>query len=201
MPDRPPRPEAEPAAPPSADAAALAQLLAAQRDGLPYAPGPLPGPTLGGIPVGLLAGAARAAQQVQVWQGQFPPPEAIEKYEVVLPGSFDRMIRMAERLQEAQIEETRQAQRFARDDIRRGHWLGFAATMAAILGAIVCVAVAGMTHQSGILWVAGALVGVPVMAVAKSLVETARTPSARELMQATGTAPGEGSRGTPADPG
>ena len=36
--------------------------------------------------------------EVQVWQGQFPPPDAVEKYEAVLPGAFDRIVAMAERL-------------------------------------------------------------------------------------------------------
>jgi uncharacterized membrane protein len=153
---------------------------------------------IGGVPAGLMGPHGQPTQQFQLWQGQFPPPEAVGKYEAVLPGSFDRMIRMAERLQEAQIEETRRAQDYARDDTRRGHWLGFAATIAAIVGAIVCVIVAGLTHLPAMLWVAGALVGVPVMAVAKSLVETARTPSAADLMRAAGNEPTAGATMAPA---
>ncbi|HUC12454.1 MAG TPA: DUF2335 domain-containing protein, partial [Stellaceae bacterium] len=39
-----------------------------------------------------------AQQSVRLWQAPYPPPEAIERYEKVLPGSFDRMIKMAEGL-------------------------------------------------------------------------------------------------------
>ena len=46
------------------------------------------------MPAGQLS---QVQQTVQLWQGQYPPPEAIEHYEKVLPGSFDRMIAMAER--------------------------------------------------------------------------------------------------------
>ena len=184
-----------------AGVAALAQLLALQRAGQPYAPLPLFGIT---GPVGSVAGPAgtpvQHTQQLQVWQGQFPPPDAVQKYEAVLPGSFDRIIRMAERLQEAQIDETKRAQDYTRDDARRGHWLGFGATIAAILAAVVCAAIAAVTHVPGLLWVAGALVGVPVMAVAKSLVETARVPSPTDLLRAV-EQPAQSTTSPPSPPG
>lgn len=34
-------------------------------------------------------------QQVQQWQYPYPPPEDIKEYEAVLPGAFDRMMKMA----------------------------------------------------------------------------------------------------------
>lgn len=160
--------------------ALLAQLLA-QRGGLPYAGGPIMG-----MPLPMVIPQAPTAQaQVQLWQGQFPPPDAVKQYEQVLPGSFNRMIAMAERLQEAQIEEVRRAQDYTANDSRRGHWLGFSATFLAIVGAIGCTVVAAITGTTGPYIVAAALVSVPVMAVAKSLIESAKTPSARDIMKAT----------------
>jgi uncharacterized membrane protein len=130
-----------------------------------------------GLPIGLPAMIGQ--QSVQVWQGQFPPPEAVEKYEGVLPGSFDRMIKMAENLQAAQIEETRRAQEYTRDDSRRGHWLAFAAVALATVGAVV-------TATIGQPWVAAALVGIPVMGVAKALVDSVKRPSPADIVRAVG---------------
>jgi hypothetical protein len=108
MSDRPPTdtpvPASEPAAstPPSPETAApvtipaalLAQLLAGPVP-LPYGTAP-PGTPLalpGGMPVLL---GQQAQISTQIWQGQFPSPASVEHYENVLPGSFDRIIKMAE---------------------------------------------------------------------------------------------------------
>jgi uncharacterized membrane protein len=107
---------------------------------------------------------SQTQQTVQLWQGQYPPPEAIEHYEKVLPGSFDRMIAMAERLQAAQIDESRRAHDHTHADNRRGQWLGFSAAVSAMLCALAALALNNP-------WVAAAFISVPVMGVAKVLVE------------------------------
>jgi uncharacterized membrane protein len=109
------------------------------------------------------------AQSVQLWQGQFPPPEAIERYEKVLPGAFDRIIAMAERLQAAQIDEGRHLRDFIRIENRRGQWFGFAV----IFFALGCAVVALMLHYP---WVSPAFLSVPVMAAAKALIDSAKAP-------------------------
>lgn len=114
-------------------------------------------------------------QTVQLWQGQYPPPEAIEHYEKVLPGSFDRMIAMAERLQAAQIEEARRAYDYTHSDNRRGHWLGFSAAVIAMFCAIAALAF----NDS---WVAVAFISVPVMGVARALIESAKKSSPTDLL-------------------
>ena len=116
-------------------------------------------------------------QQLQVWQGQYPPPDAIERYEAVLPGAFDRMIRMAEGTQSAQIRVVEDGLKATARDVARGHWLGFITSLAAMCGAIGSV----LLHQP---WVAGAFLSVPVMAVARALVESAKPkPSAVQPTQ------------------
>ena len=159
-----------------------AHVLALQRGTLPYA-GPMIGPVL---PSGIIPSTQMQHAQVQVWQGQFPPPEAVEKYEAILPGAFDRIIAMAERLQAAQIEETTRAQNYTRDDSRRGHWLGFSATALATIGAAVCTIVAAIMGATGAYFVGAALVSVPVMAVARALVESSKAPSATGLLSVAG---------------
>src|SRR6516164_4459803 len=45
-------------------------------------------------------------QQSLHWQGPYPSPDAVERYERVQPGTFDRLIKMAEQLQAAQIQQS-----------------------------------------------------------------------------------------------
>jgi uncharacterized membrane protein len=49
------------------------------------------------------------AAQVQLWQGQFPPPDALERYEKLLPGAFNRMMVMAETAQTNQAADIKRA--------------------------------------------------------------------------------------------
>ncbi len=105
--------------------------------------------------------------QVQVWDGQFPPPDAIERYEQILPGAFDRIISMAERAQDRQFEENRHVQGLIAEETRRGQYLGTVVTLVALAGGIYCASI-----RQGV--VASVLVGVPVLSVAKALFESAR---------------------------
>lgn len=178
MSDPPSPPEPDKAHAPPSDGPALAQLspqqiaqlAAASQQGLfPYA-SPPPGMALAGF-----GGPQPQAQQtVQIWQGQFPPPEAIERYERVQAGSFDRILTMAERLQAAQLEQAKRAHDYTQADMRRGQWLGFSATVLSMIGAFACSVVGAEWGVSGAFLVAGALVSVPVMAVAKALVDSSR---------------------------
>lgn len=101
------------------------------------------------------------------WQGHYPPPDAAERFERLAPGAFDRMLSMAERAQEAQLASLADVNRNIREDARRGALLGTAVTLASMLGAGVCACI-------GQPWVAGAFLGVPVLSVARSLIETTR---------------------------
>jgi uncharacterized membrane protein len=171
----------------------LAQAVAAQlmgggmpRAGFPFGPVfPMPGQ----LPIPI------AQQTVQLWQGQYPPPEAIEHYERVSPGAFNRMIKMAEELQAAQIAESTRAHGYAHSDSRRGHWLGFLTAIGAMLSALASL-------WFGYPVVAGAFISVPVMGVAKALIESAKTPSPSNLIAAANRV-ADASRapaGTPAAP-
>jgi uncharacterized membrane protein len=188
QPPKTPEPEASPpsdeasapaqsAAVPPAAAAVLAQLAAATaRIGAPYVP-PIAGP---GIQL-TLPGIIQQAH----WQGPYPPPEAVERYEKILPGALDRMIAMAERLQAAQIDETRRVHEFTQRDSRRGHWLGWSTTAFAMCCAIGCL-------YFGSQVVAIAFLSVPVMAVAKALVESVKSQSPADIIKAAAQAPPSG---------
>jgi uncharacterized membrane protein len=107
--------------------------------------------------------------QLQAQHPLFPPPEAIKAYEAILPGAFDRIIKMAEKAQSDQTETVRDVNLATRQDVRRGQWLGAAVSFAALVGAAYCV-------YAGQATVACFFIGVPVMAVAKALVDSARAP-------------------------
>jgi uncharacterized membrane protein len=143
------------------------QTLFAQAGVPPYA---LPG---GGaaFPAAMLLAAAQ-----QTWTGPYPPPEAAERFEKLLPGSFNRILTMAEQTQAAQIRINEKAQGYLRDDTRRGHWLGWTSTVLAMIGAAVCA----LVHEP---WVAGLFLSVPVLAVGQALVETTKAPKPTEALK------------------
>lgn len=158
----------------------LASLLAAQQNNLPYLGGPIMMPPF--LPHGSSSRGMQVQIQAQVWQGQFPPPDVIEKYEKILPGSFDRIIQMAEKLQNAQIEETKRAQDYTQKDASRGQRLGFWSIIAAIIGATICVLYGSYTHTTGAFAVAAAMIGLPLMGAVKALIDSAKTPSAKDFV-------------------
>ena len=109
-------------------------------------------------------------QEAQHWTGPYPPPEAVERYERVLRGSFNRLVTMAEQLQAQQISQAYLVLRNTQRDNRRGHWLGFLTTILAMVCALGCLF---LEYP----WVALAFVSIPVMAVAKALVKLAKAPT------------------------
>ena len=165
--------EASPAAPPSVPAPQVIMLPVGQA-GLPGQMSFPPGigmAGVGGVPGQLVLGI----QQQSSWQGPYPPPEAAERFEILHPGAFGRILTMAEREQTARIESVNQAQRFQSSDVGRGQWLGAAVSVLALGAAIVCA-------RLGYPWLGGACVGVPVLAVALALVQSARQPSGNQTI-------------------
>lgn len=125
---------------------------------------------------------AAMIQQGQHWQAPYPPPEAVERYEKVLPGTLNRLITMAEQLQAAQIEQSARSLEYTHSDSKRGHWLGFVTTGIAMIAALTA-AWLGQTV------VACVFLSVPVMAVAKALIEISKAPSSTELAKAVTSQP------------
>ena len=77
---------------------------------------------------------------------------------------------MAEQLQAQQISQAYFVLRNTQRDNRRGQWLGFLTTILAMVCALGCLF---LDYP----WVALAFVSIPVMAVAKALVESAKAPT------------------------
>jgi uncharacterized membrane protein len=73
----------------------------------------------------------RTARQELVgarWQGPIPPPALIQQYDQVVENGAERIMRMAENAQAAEIEMGRA---WVAEN-RRGQWLGAAVSMAAL---------------------------------------------------------------------
>lgn len=92
------------------------------------------------------------------------------------------MVAMAERLQAAQIEESRRAHDRTQADNRRGQWLGFFA-------AVIAMGCALETLVFNYPWVAVAFIGVPAMGGARALIESARKSSPADLLAAAANQP------------
>jgi uncharacterized membrane protein len=106
----------------------------------------------------------------------FPPPEAVKAYEQILPGSFDRILKMAEKAQQDHSDTVRSAQKAISRDNSRGHWLGWLVSVIAMGCALYC-AIAGLSG------VAIIFLGVPVMGVGKALIDSVRAPPKPEQRQ------------------
>jgi uncharacterized membrane protein len=117
-----------------------------------------------------------------MWQAPFPPPQAVCEYEQILPGTWNRLLGMAEKAQAAQILTIRNAQEYYRRDTKRGQVLGIVAMLAAMGCAIYCVSM----KQP---WVAVAFLSVTVMAVARSLIEAAQNQTSMQASSQPASVP------------
>jgi uncharacterized membrane protein len=103
-------------------------------------------------------------QATTQWSGPLPPPEALQKFEAVIPGGAERILAMAELEQKHRVGREGVALNAMIADTRRGQWLGGAVAIAAIAGAVG-------TAYAGVYWVVPAsLVSVPVMAMIRALI-------------------------------
>jgi uncharacterized membrane protein len=136
------------------------------------------------IPAALLGQLPKSAMKIQAqfWQGQLPPPDAMEHYEKVLPGSFDRILKMAERQQIGQIDNINLAQSYASRDVRRGHYLGFS------LSALAMLAAAWFVHEHQP-YIAALCLGVPVLSVARAFIDGAQPKQKKPEAKSASNAP------------
>lgn len=105
----------------------------------------------------------RVTQQVQ-WTGPLPPPDALDKFNQIIPNGADRILKMAESEQAHRIEYEKAGVLATAREARRGQYLGAAISLAAIVAAAVS---AGM----GAHWaVSVAFVGVPVLGLVRAIV-------------------------------
>jgi uncharacterized membrane protein len=111
---------------------------------------------------------AQVQQQIltisaQQWSGPLPPPEALEKYDKVIPGSAARLLQLTEKEQVHRHTMDQNVLATKAGDVKRGQYLGFLIGGAAVVGAIAVASFAP--------WVSVALVGVPVASIVNAIVK------------------------------
>lgn len=99
--------------------------------------------------------------ELQMWMAPFPPPHVVVEYERVLPGTWDRMLTMAEEAQKADILSADNKGKYIQRGFSRGQAFGFLALLMAMGSALYCARL----NQP---WVAGAFLSMTVMAAATS---------------------------------
>jgi uncharacterized membrane protein len=104
--------------------------------------------------------------------GPYPPPALVKEYQALMPGFLERVVAIAEKAQADQTLTVLKVQDLEAEDRRRVHWLAFAMSIAAVTAAVVC---AYFKQQV----VATALVGLPVFAVIKALIDSLRSKPAQ----------------------
>jgi uncharacterized membrane protein len=93
------------------------------------------------------------------FSGPLPAPEDFAKYEENLPGSAERILRMAEKQQEHRIESESKIIGYKTSVGKRGQWLGF-------ILVILCIAASVMLGLFGHDWLAGCIGVTTVLGVA-----------------------------------
>src|SRR5688572_27589297 len=94
----------------------------------------------------------------QQWTGPLPPPGALDQFNQIIPNGAERIMRMVEQEQAHRIKHDESTLEAAVRDKKRGHWIGGAISLAAIIGAVYTAYIGA--HPS----VSAALVGVPLFA-------------------------------------
>lgn len=84
------------------------------------------------------------------FSGPIPPPEQFEQYERILPGSADRILKMAEKQQDHRMAIEKEAITKSLNHNRRGQTFGFIA-MLLMLGLSVFFVLNGMKVWAGII--------------------------------------------------
>ena len=104
------------------------------------------------------------------WSGSLPRPEDFAKFGEIIPDAPERILRMAEKEQEHRISLESQIVPANNQAGRRGQLLGASISVLALVLA-VAAAYIGAPWQVSV-----AIVGVPVLSVARSLVTAFRSP-------------------------
>ena len=108
--------------------------------------------------------------QSQEWQGPLPPPDALARFDQIVPNGAERIFKMVELEQAARIESENAGFHASIRDTKRGQYLGAAISVIAICAAVY-------TAYLGVHWsIPCALVGVPILGIVRAIV----SPNARD---------------------
>ncbi len=96
------------------------------------------GPIVGGSKKQVI-GRVMTIIESEIFSGPLPHPRHLHAYEAICPGAADRLLKMAEAQQAADIAFDRAEQESDHADLKRGMWMGFGALALLIIGAAVSV--------------------------------------------------------------
>lgn len=98
------------------------------------------------------------------WSGPLPPPEALDRFNAIIPNGADRIVTMAEKEQAHRIQMEMEGQRATVSEAKRGQFLGAVVSIVALGGAMY-------TAYIGAHWsVSVAFVGLTILGIVRALV-------------------------------
>lgn len=104
------------------------------------------------------------------WEAPIPPPAILAGYDQIVAGGANRIIKMAEKALNHQIQTETTVVDANISDVKRGQWLGAWIAALAISGATITAILEA--H-----WIVSvALVGVPLFAAIKALIDSRSSP-------------------------
>ncbi len=105
----------------------------------------------------------RGVQVREQWSGPIPPPEALERFNQIIPDGANRIVAMAEKEQTHRIEYEKEGLTATVKETKRGQILGAIISIVAVLGAIY-------TASIGSHWIVSmVLVGIPVLGIVRAI--------------------------------
>jgi uncharacterized membrane protein len=107
-------------------------------------------------------------KQTQVsmqWSGPLPPPGALEHFNRIIPGGAERILKLVEQEQEHRLALDRDI------NLSNSRRANFGQVFGTILAALAIIAAIANTYLGGPWQVGVALVGVPILGVAKALIK------------------------------
>jgi len=100
------------------------------------------------------------------WSGPLPPPEALARFNDIVPNGAERIFKMAEDEQEHRIASERTGLVASIAEAKRGQLLGASISIISLISAGISV------YLGAHLAVTALMVGVPIMGLAKSIVDS-----------------------------
>jgi uncharacterized membrane protein len=105
------------------------------------------------------------------WQGPLPPPEALERFNQIIPNGADRIVAMAEAEQRHRANHESVALQARIREARRGQYAGV------LLSALCIVGAAALEYFGAHTGVAVALLSMPVMSFLSAIVNRSSAKS------------------------
>lgn len=100
----------------------------------------------------------------QQWSGPLPPPGALQQFDAIIPNGAERIMVMVEREQEHRLSQELTVLNATVADNRRGNWMGWTISIAAI------VAAAGTAYLGAHPTVSIALVSLPIVTIVQAFI-------------------------------